>query len=166
MFTRHLFAAAALMAATLSAQADVISTSPDTLAAATASTGLASNMSIVDAGASLSGTGLAGILASSDSTTQFALVRGVEGLYMLASRVNAPAESATGDTPSTSPTDVAITVPPASTDDLGTGVTAPVDAGGVLADVDASAVPEPSSVALMLAGMLGAVGFTRGRKQS
>jgi hypothetical protein len=35
-----------------------------------------------------------------------------------------------------------------------------------LADVDAAAVPEPSSVFLMLAGLLGAGALTRRRKQA
>jgi hypothetical protein len=139
MFTRHLFVAAALMAATLSAQAGAISSSPEALGTtAAASTSLASDMSIVDASATLSSTGLANILASSDSQQQFSLFKGVEGLYMLASRVNAPLDAGTG------------------------GVATPTDTSPAL---DASAVPEPSSVALMLAGMLGAVGFTRGRKR-
>lgn len=140
MFTRHLFVAAALMAATLSAQAGAISSSPEALGTtAAASTSLASDMSIVDASATLSSTGLANILASSDSQQQFSLFKGVEGLYMLASRVNAPLDAGTG------------------------GVSTPTDTTSPA--LDASAVPEPSSVALMLAGMLGAVGFTRGRKR-
>lgn len=153
MFTRHLFVAAALMAATLSAQAGAISSSPEALGTtAAASTSLASDMSIVDASASLRGTGLANILASSDSTKQFALFKGVEGLYMLASRSNAPLDAGTGG---------------ASAGAGGsTGVSAPTEIDPVLPAAEAAAVPEPSSVALMLAGMLGAVGFTRGRKRS
>jgi len=156
MFSRHLIAAAALMAASFAAQADVISTSPDALASgnvianATVSSGstLAADMSIVDAGASLNGagTGLAAILASSNNTAQLYLVRGVEGLYMLASRVSSPA-GAIGD---------AGTPPATSADEI-----APVASPAL----DAADVPEPSSIALMLAGVLGAAGFMRARKQ-
>lgn len=151
MFTRHLFVAAALMAATLSAQAGAISSSPEALGTAAASTSLASDMSIVDASASLSGTGLANILASTDSTKQFSLFKGVEGLYMLASRVNAPLDAGTGGTSAGA--------------GGSTGVSAPAEIDPVVPTAEPAAVPEPSSVALMLAGMLGAVGFTRGRKR-
>lgn len=155
MFTRHLFAAAALMAATLSAQAGAITSTPEALGTTTAaSTSLASNMSIVDASASLSGTGLASILASSDSDQQFALVKGVEGLYMLAARINAPLDAGAGGTGGAS-----------AGAGGSTGVASPADAGPAAPEADPAAVPEPSSIALMLAGVLGAAGFTRGRKQ-
>ena len=176
MFTRHLIAAAALMAATFSAQADVISTSPDALASssvianATVASGstLAANMNIVDGGTSLNGagTGLASILASSNNTAQLYLVRGVEGLYMLAARLIDTAPAA-GTTPAaTSP--LLVDGTPAQV--------APVPAAGIdtpvanadpilLPAVEAAEVPEPSSIALLLAGVLGAAGFTRARKQ-
>lgn len=165
MFTRHMIAAAALMAATFAAHADVISTSPDALASSnvianatvsSAST-LASDMSIVDGSTSLSGagTGLASMLAASNNTAQLYLVRGVEGLYMLASRVGATADAGTGG------------AAPVAADG---NVSTPAVDGPTLADVslptlDATDVPEPSSIALMFAGLLGAVGFTRARKQ-
>jgi hypothetical protein len=40
-----------------------------------------------------------------------------------------------------------------------------VDADPVLPVLEANEVPEPASLALMLAGVLGAAGFTRARKQ-
>ena len=163
MFTRHLIAAAALMAATFSAQADVISTSPDALASssvianATVASGstLAANMNIVDGGTSLNGagTGLASILASSNNTAQLYLVRGVEGLYMLAARFIDTAPAA-GTTPVQLPSgEAGIDTPVANADPI------------LLPAVEASEVPEPSSIALLLAGVLGAAGVTRARKQ-
>ena len=151
MFTRHLFAAAALMAAACGAHADVISTS-------TVST-LAADMNIVDGNNALGGD-LAAILAAQNSTAQLYLVRGVEGLYMLASRT-------TFLVPDSDTTD--ITVPALA--DVPAAIEPPAaiipvaDAGPLLPVLEAGEVPEPGSIALMLAGMLGAVGFTRARKQ-
>lgn len=147
MFSRHLIAAAALMVATCAAHADAITT-----------TSIASDMSIVDTSTSLTGanSGLASILAAPNTSSKLVLVRGVEGLYMLASR-------ATG-----------------ATDAAGAGAGADAGAGAgagteiIAADpvtsidtpvVNAADVPEPATLALMLAGVLGAVGFTRARKQ-
>lgn len=138
MFTRHVFAAAAMMAATFSAQADVISITPDLLATSSVSTDAA------------------------DTSAQFYLVRGVEGLYMLASRL--PGETVEAGTPGSGlPVEPVVSLP--TIVDAGPGdTTAPVaiDLPGTNAEGD---VPEPSSIALMLAGVLGAAGFTRSRKQ-
>lgn len=126
MSTRHLFAAAALMAATFSAQADVIPTTAEAL----------SSSSVIAAG--------------TDSNAQTYLVRGVEGLYIRASRLIADAGTAD---------ETIITAPVV---DAGT----PISADLPSLDVDPLAeVPEPSSIALMLAGLIGAAGFTRARKQ-
>lgn len=182
MFTRHMIAAAALMAATFSAHADVISTSPDALissgvitGATVSSSSLAANMNIVDGGTSLNGTDLTSLLAAS-STAQLYLVRGVEGLYMLASRVVGVPDATSTGAPAALPESAAITIPAAAETitpaaDADTGATTPAlvsiepplaaDAPVVLA----AEVPEPSSLALLLAGVLGAVAFTRARKQ-
>lgn len=151
MFTRHLFAAAALMAATCGAHADVISTSTVS--------NLASDMSIVDGNSALGGD-LASILATSNSNAQLYLVRGVEGLYMLASRTTflVPDNEATDITaPALADVPAAIE-PPAA-------IPVTADADPVLPVLEAGDVPEPGSIALMLAGVLGAAGFTRARKQ-
>lgn len=149
MFTRHLFAAAALMAATCGAHADVISTG-------TVST-LASDMSIVDGNSALGGD-LAALLAASNSNAQLYLVRGVEGLYMVASRTTFLVPDAATDITDPALADVPAAIePPAAL---------PVaDADPVLPVLEAGEVPEPGSIALMLAGVLGAAGFTRARKQ-
>lgn len=142
MSTRHLIAAAALMATTFAAQADVISVSDASTPSATVAIG--------DVASSLSGTSLAEQLAVSDSRAKLYLVRGVEGLYMVASRrIEAAANVEPDVLPDT----------PAPT---GTIPTVKVDADPV---VDAAEVPEPTSIALLLAGVLGAAGFTRARKQ-
>ena len=153
MFTRHLFAAAALMAATCGAHADVISSSTVS--------GLAADMSIVD-GNSAQGGDLASMLAASNSNAQLYLVRGVEGLYMLASRTTflVPDNTATDITaPALADVPAAIE-PPASLP-----VVVGVDADPVLPVLEAGEVPEPASLALMFAGLLGAAGFTRAGKQ-
>ena len=141
MFTRQLIAAAAMMVATCAANADVLTTA-----------NVSSDMSIVDTSTSLSGadTGLAAMLASTNTSSQLVLVRGVEGLYMLASRANAPAQTAADQAtlPADGATDVSLPV---------TNADAPV--------VTAADVPEPATLTLMLAGVLGAIGFTRARKQ-
>jgi len=173
MSTRHLIAAAALLATTLSAQADVVSV-------ASAST-LTPNANIVDSGSALNGGSLAALLAASNSTSELYLVRGVEGLYMVASRtISAAADAVEVDIiPVPVLSDIAADVLP--TTNAGGVIpdtpiligTAPVsDAGAapiVNADADpivnAAEVPEPSSIALLLAGVLGAAGFTRARKQ-
>jgi len=172
MFTRHLIAAAALMAATCAANADVITTT----STVTTDSTMASDMSIVDTSTALTGadTGLAAVLASSTTAAQLVLVRGVEGNYMLASRINAPVQSAT---------DAQSTVPAAGTTttaaDLGStgGSTGSTTGGSSSADISlpvtnadlptaaAADVPEPATLTLMLAGLLGAVAFTRARKQ-
>jgi hypothetical protein len=157
MFSRHLIAAAALMVATCAAHADAIST-----------TSIAADMSIVDTSTSLTGanSGLASILAAPNTNSKLVLVRGVEGLYMLASRATA-ADAAQADGAAAGAGAGAVT---------GAGAGA-VTGGGVdiiAADpvtsidtpvVNAADVPEPATLALMLAGVLGAVGFTRARKQ-
>lgn len=153
MFTRHLFAAAALMAATCGAHADVISSNTVS--------GLAADMSIVD-GNSAQGGDLASMLAASNSNARLYLVRGVEGLYMLASRTTflVPDNAATDITaPALADVPAAIE-PPASLP-----VAADLDADPVLPVLEAGEVPEPASLALMFAGLLGAAGFTRARKQ-
>jgi hypothetical protein len=135
MSTRHLFAAAALLAATFSAQADVIPTTPDALASSTVT------------------------VAATDSAAQTYLVRGVEGLYMRASRLITEPGAADAGTPG----DTVITAPVL---DAGTPAPAPVAIDLPAADAGPLAeVPEPSSIALMLAGLIGAAGFTRARKQ-
>jgi hypothetical protein len=139
MFSRHLIAAAALMVATCAAHADAITTSS-----------IAADMSIVDTSTSLTGanSGLASILAAPNTNSKLVLVRGVEGLYMLASRATA-ADAAQG---------------------AGAGSGSEIIAADPVTSVDmpaanAADVPEPATLALMLAGVLGAVGFTRARKQ-
>jgi len=154
MFTRHLFAAAALMAATCGAHADVISSSTVS--------GLAADMSIVD-GNSAQGGDLASMLAASNTNAQLYLVRGVEGLYMLASRTTflVPDNAATDITvPALADVPAAIEPPSAAAP-----VVVGVDADPVLPVLEAGEVPEPASLALMFAGLLGAAGFTRARKQ-
>jgi hypothetical protein len=198
MFTRHSIAAAALLVTTFSAQADVVSV-------ANAST-LTANSNIVDSASSLNGGSLAALLAASNSTSELYLVRGVEGLYMVASRTISVAADAQADvvaipvstpapaltpalaelaadvTPTTNADAVAADTPiligttqPAAADaapivsaDAGQIVNADADPiVNVDADpiVNAAEVPEPSSIALLLAGVLGAAGFTRARKQ-
>jgi hypothetical protein len=173
MSTRHLFATAAMMAATFSAQADVIATTPDALAsssvianATVASTALSSNMNIVDGGSSLNGTGLASILASSNSTAQLYLVRGVEGLYMLASRLTSEPDAIDTGAPAISTPDAPVVTAPVLVDAGTPAEVSPLPVAIDLPSVDAEGeVPEPSSIALMLAGLIGAAGFTRARKQ-
>lgn len=175
MFSRHLIAAAALMAVTCAANADVITTTST----------LASDMSIVDTSTSLGGadTGLAAILATPTTSSQFVLVRGVEGLYMLG-RTNAPltAASETATVPATTTTVPATT----STTTTSTPAAAAGDASDIVAAATSATaaattaplaltlaptisaiavVPEPATLALMFAGLLGVVGFTRARKQ-
>jgi hypothetical protein len=158
MFTRQLFAAAAMMAATCAAHADVISANT-----VSGVSGLASDMSIVDGNSSIGAAGndLASLLAATNSNAQLYLVRGVEGLYMLASRTTqvAPDDGTT-----------AITVPaldqvPSDTVTPVADVPAAADADPVLPVLDATDVPEPASLSLMLAGLLGATAFVRARKQ-
>jgi hypothetical protein len=175
MFTRHLIAAAALMAATCAANADVITTTTTDSSGAT----LSSDMSIVDTSTALSGAdaGLAAILATSNAKSQLVLVRGVEGLYMLASRTNAPLAAATQTGTTTDASADAVTVPattPVSTpaaaaeeasDIVTAPVTAPLAISISLPTVNATAVPEPATLALMFAGLLGVFGFARARKQ-
>jgi hypothetical protein len=154
MFSRHLIAAAALMAATCAAHADAITTT---------SSSIASDMSIVDTSTALTGanTGLASILAAPNTSSKLVLVRGVEGLYMLASRATASDVAANGDT-----TTAALL---GSTTGSASDLIAVSDANPVVnADTPvlaAADVPEPATLALMLAGVLGAIGFTRARKQ-
>lgn len=138
MFSRHLIAAAALMVATCAAHADAITTSS-----------IAADMSIVDTSTSLTGanSGLASILAAPNTNSKLVLVRGVEGLYMLASRATA--------------TDAAGTGAGAGTDIIAADPVTSIDTPAA----NAADVPEPATLALMLAGVLGAVGFTRARKQ-
>jgi hypothetical protein len=136
MFTRHVFAAAVMMAATFSAQADVISITPDLLATSTVSTDAA------------------------DTSAQFYLVRGVEGLYMLASRL--PGETVEAGTPAVDTPAISL---PISVGADAPVVTAPVAVDLPAVDAEIGEVPEPTSIALMLAGMIGAAGFTRSRKQ-
>ena len=137
MFTRHLIAAAALMATTFAAQADVItvaSTSPP-----------AANTSNVDSGAELY------------------LVRGVEGLYMVASRtISQPADAGVDVLPVPGDTVQDVNPTPDAADTPAPGATLPVANADPVVNAD---VPEPTSIALMLAGVLGAAGFTRARKQ-
>lgn len=186
MFSRHLIAAAAMAAATFSAHADVISTSPDALASSSvianatvsSSSGMASNLNIVDSGASGD---LAAMLATSTSSAQLYLVRGVEGLYMLASRFIPQADAVDSGTAAVVPVispDV-IAAAPSSADatapaaaDATAPVTAPADALVPVTNADdtgpivtAADVPEPSSITLLVAGMLGAAAFMRARKQ-
>ena len=138
MFSRHLIAAAALMVATCAAHADAITTSS-----------IAADMSIVDTSTSLTGanSGLASILAAPNTNSKLVVVRGVEGLYMLASRATAADAAGYG---AGAGTDIIAADPVTSID-------TPV--------ANAADVPEPATLALMLAGVLGAVGFTRARKQ-
>lgn len=152
MFTRHLIAAAAMTVATFSAHADVISTAPDALAsnsvianaAASGASTLDADMSIVDSGTAMNG-------------AQLYLVRGVEGLYMLASRL--------GGVANTTPAAGAAT-PALAADGATPAALVPVAAADeIIPTVDAADVPEPSSIALLLAGLLGAAAFTRARKQ-
>lgn len=161
MFTRHLIAAAALMSTTFAAQADVISV--------TSASALTANTTIVDSGVALNGGSLAALLAASNSSAQLFLVRGVEGLYMVASRTISQAADGAVDivpTPALAETpaptanggDVALDTPIL----VGTSPALDADAPPV---VNAAEVPEPSSIALLLAGVLGAAGFTRARKQ-
>jgi hypothetical protein len=129
------------MVATCAAHADAITT-----------TSIASDMSIVDTSTSLTGanSGLASILAAPNTSSKLVLVRGVEGLYMLASRANAADAGQTGGAGAGSGSEIIAADPVTSID-------TPV--------VNAADVPEPATLALMLAGVLGAVGFTRARKQ-
>lgn len=172
MFTRHLIAAAALMTATCAANADVITTTTTDSSGAT----LSSDMSIVDTSTALSGAdaGLAAILATSNTKSQLVLVRGVEGLYMLASRTNAPLAAATQTGTTTDASADAVTVPAttppaAAADEASDIVTAPVTAPLAISislpTVNATAVPEPATLALMFAGLLGVFSFARARKQ-
>ncbi|WP_332848745.1 PEP-CTERM sorting domain-containing protein [Massilia sp. S19_KUP03_FR1] len=155
MSTRHLIAAAALLATTFAAQADVVTLSSSSTPSA--------NMPIGDFASSLSGASLAEQLAASNSSVQLYLVRGVEGLYMVASRrINAAVDAELDDVPLPGLGDAAPDVLPDTPIPTGTVPSANLDADPV---VSAAEVPEPSSIALLLAGMLGAVGFTRGRKQ-
>lgn len=160
MSTRHLFAAAALLVTTFSAQADVVSV-------ANAST-LTPNANIVDSGSSLNGGSLAALLAASNSTAELYLVRGVEGLYMVASRtISAAADAVEVDitpTPNAGGVipDTPILVGTSPVSDAGPSPVVNADADPI---VNAGEVPEPSSIALLLAGVLGAAGFTRARKQ-
>ena len=159
MFTRQLFVAAALMAATCAANADVVTT---TTTVSTASS-LASDMSIVDTSTSLSGadTGLASVMASTNTNSQLVLVRGVEGLYMLAARANGVLDTASA----------ASVTPPAAaaagdaSDIVAAKSTALPLGADALPSVNAAEVPEPASIALMVAGLLGAAGIMRARKQ-
>lgn len=168
MSTRHLFAAAALLATTISAQADVVSV-------ASAST-LTANTTIVDSGSSLSAGSLAALLAASNGSAELYLVRGVEGLYMVASRTIAQAaDAAQADivpviVADVIPTNNAGGVIPDTPILIGTSPVSDAGAAPIVnADADpivnAADVPEPSSIALLLAGVLGAAGFTRARKQ-
>jgi hypothetical protein len=142
MCTRYLIAAAALMTTTFAAQADVIAVSSAPTPAP--------DMQIADSLSSLNG------------ADQFYLVRGIEGLYMVASRtISLPPDATTPALdviPATNAGDVTLETPVLS------GTTPPLsaDAGPV---VNASEVPEPTSIALLLAGVLGAAGLTRARKQ-
>lgn len=159
MFSRHLIAAAALLATTFSAQAEVI---PVSNAAS-----LTANMNIVDGASSLNGGSLADLLAASNDTAQLYLVRGVEGLYMVASRTIAQsADVVAADVTAQAVNAVAVNAVAA---DSGAAALIPTSgAGAVSADapvVNAAEVPEPTSLALLLAGVLGAAAFTRTRKQ-
>lgn len=143
MFTRHLIVAAALMAATCAANAEAVAT--------TTTASSASDLSIVDASTSLTGadSGLASVLAS--TSTNLVLMRGVEGTFMLAARFATAADAGT------TPADTAALI---GASDATTPVVSAADPV-----VTAAAVPEPATLALMLAGVLGAIGFTRTRKQ-
>lgn len=158
MFSRHLIAAAALLATTFSAQAEVI---PVSNAAS-----LTANMNIVDGASSLNGGSLADLLAASNDTAQLYLVRGVEGLYMVASRTIAQS----ADVVAADATAQAVALVPTSTAGA-VSADAPVVAGTTPQNADAdpvvnaAEVPEPTSLALLLAGVLGAAAFTRTRKQ-
>ncbi|MDQ2823612.1 MAG: PEP-CTERM sorting domain-containing protein [Pseudomonadota bacterium] len=173
MFTRHLFAAAALMAAACGAHADVISTSTVS--------GLGSGMNIVDGSSALSGD-LASMLATSTSNAQLYLVRGVEGLYMLASRTTfvlpdsasttatlpalaAATEVAAGASAIQTPAPTPIAEAQINIDVPVAAIPVTADAGAILPVLDANEVPEPASLALIFAGLLGVVGVTRARKQ-
>lgn len=180
MFTRHLIAAAALVATSFSAQADVIAVS--------GSSSLAQGLSFADSVAPLS------LLSAANSSAQFYLVRGVEGLYMVATRAVTPdtvvlgAPTVATDAPTASisapvisaavevipalvQADVSLDVlPTATADDVASDTPILIGTIAPTADADlpvvfATDVPEPSSVALLLAGMLGVAGFTRTRKQ-
>lgn len=180
MFIRHSIAAAALLVTTFSAQADVVS---------------------VAGAPTLNGGSFAALLAASNTSAGLYLVRGVEGLYILASRtISQPADvemtiapapaladaGASADSvaaPALAAVAAEIVAAPAlaaSAADVMPGAaggsaipdtpiligtTTPLEAD---ADpiVNAAEVPEPSSIALLLAGVLGAAGFTRARKQS
>lgn len=157
MFTRHLFAAAALMAATCGAHADVVSTSTPS--------GMTSDMNIVDS-TSASGGDLASMLAASNGNSRFYVVRGVEGLYMLASRTTSllPDSEAT-DITVPALADVPLAIDPPALETPVADVPVAADADPVLPVLEVGEVPEPGSLALMLAGVLGAAGFTRARKQ-
>ncbi len=147
MFSRHSLAAAALLLTTFSAQADVVS--------------VASAPTLT-------------------SASDFYLLRGVEGLYMVAYRTvsqTADLQPAIAPAPSNLAADI-VTVPVVADVLPGNaagvvipdtpiliGIIAPVEAD-IDPIVNATEVPEPSSVALLLAGVLGAAGFTRARKPS
>lgn len=169
MFSRHLIAAAALMAATCAAHADAITTTTSSIA---------SDMSIVDTSTALTGanTGLASILAAPNTSSQLVLVRGVEGLYMLASRATAAsdvaANTAIGNATVADTTTAALlgsTTPAAAGANAASDIIAVSEINPVVnADTPilaAADVPEPATLALMLAGVLGAISFTRLRKQ-
>lgn len=169
MFSRHLIAAATLMAATCAAHADAITTTTSSIA---------SDMSIVDTSTALTGanTGLASILAAPNTSSQLVLVRGVEGLYMLASRATAAsdvaANAATGNATVADTTTAALlgsTTPAAAGANAASDIIAVSEINPVVnADTPvlaAADVPEPATLALMLAGVLGAISFTRLRKQ-
>jgi hypothetical protein len=174
MFSRHLIAAAALMAATCAAHADAITTTTTVSSTST----IASDLSIVDTSTALSGanTGLASVLAAPNTSSQLVLVRGVEGLYMLASRATVQAAAATGSANSVASGNTAASTT-ASATDAATGSATGSPSGAIaLTDADpvtnidlpvvnAADVPEPATLALMLAGVLGAISFTRVRKQ-
>lgn len=179
MFSRHLIAAAAMAAATFSAHADVISASPATLsssvianATVTGSASQASNMSVVDSTLLSGASDLASILSTSTATTRMFLMRGVEGLYMLgAVQTDAAQTDTAADVVAVIPADVITGAAPAADAGAPAGAT-PADAALPLADavgdlpvVNAVDLPEPSSIALLMAGVLGAVAFTRARKQ-
>lgn len=159
MFSRHLIAAAALMAATCAAHADAITTT---------SSSIASDMSIVDTSTALTGanTGLASILAAPNTNSKLVLVRGVEGLYMLASRATGTSDvAANGATGGDTTTAALLGSTTGSASDLITVSDANPVVNGDAPVLAAADVPEPATLALMLAGVLGAIGFTRARKQ-
>lgn len=138
----YLIAAAALMTTTFAAQADAIAVSN--------AAPLTGHMQI------------AASLSSLNGADQLYLVRGVEGLYMVASRTMVQSPDADAPAPAVIPGTNAGDVTPDTPVLAATIPPLNVDAGPL---VNAAEVPEPTGIALLLAGVLGAAGFRRARKQ-